>query len=211
MATSRAARFFRQLRRAFVVILMLTASATAALWADSYRLRPPPPPIPPEILETFVGQLRSPRQQVEERTGLHWERCNRNTIGHVNRVNYFIRTFKGDLGLQRHVGIVTGSYVRPFQWDLAGIRYKNWISLYSQSYRSREEYVVQELTIPFWLVTALLAAYPIIAFTRAVRYHRADRRARTSGLCTNCMYDLTGNVSGRCPECGTSVSRKLTQ
>ena len=208
MASSRVARLFRLLHWTFVSVLVLATLGTTALWVDSYRLRPPPPPIPPEILETFVGQLRSPRQQVEERTGLHWERCNRSTIGHVNRVNYFIRTFKGDLGLQRHVGIVTGSYVRPFLWDLAGIRYKNWISLYSQSNRSREEYVVEELSIPFWLVTALLAAYPIIAFTRAVRNHRAERRARTSGLCTNCMYDLTRNVSGRCPECGTALTAR---
>ena len=28
------------------------------------------------------------------------------------------------------------------------------------------------------------------------------------GLCQNCGYDLTGNVSGRCPECGTAVERE---
>lgn len=28
-------------------------------------------------------------------------------------------------------------------------------------------------------------------------------------LCTSCGYDLTGNVSGRCPECFTPVSRKI--
>ena len=26
-------------------------------------------------------------------------------------------------------------------------------------------------------------------------------------LCTNCGYDLTGNVSGRCPECGKDIPR----
>ena len=25
------------------------------------------------------------------------------------------------------------------------------------------------------------------------------------GLCRNCRYNLTGNVSGVCPECGTEV------
>ena len=30
---------------------------------------------------------------------------------------------------------------------------------------------------------------------------RADRRR--AGLCPACGYDLTGNVSGTCPECGT--------
>ena len=28
------------------------------------------------------------------------------------------------------------------------------------------------------------------------------------GQCSNCGYDLTGNVSGRCPECGESLSLK---
>ena len=36
----------------------------------------------------------------------------------------------------------------------------------------------------------------------------ADRRkrARRTGLCPRCRYNLTGNVSGTCPECGTQVA-----
>ncbi len=30
-----------------------------------------------------------------------------------------------------------------------------------------------------------------------------------SGLCRHCGYDLTGNTSGRCPECGTPIHGKL--
>ena len=33
---------------------------------------------------------------------------------------------------------------------------------------------------------------------------RKDLR-RERGLCTHCRYDLTGNESGVCPECGTEV------
>jgi uncharacterized paraquat-inducible protein A len=33
-----------------------------------------------------------------------------------------------------------------------------------------------------------------------------EQRAR-AGQCTTCGYNLTGNVSGTCPECGTSISR----
>jgi hypothetical protein len=32
-----------------------------------------------------------------------------------------------------------------------------------------------------------------------------DRRRIPPGHCRKCGYDLTGNVSGRCPECGTEV------
>ena len=32
---------------------------------------------------------------------------------------------------------------------------------------------------------------------------RQDREKLQPGKCRQCGYDLTGNVSGRCPECGT--------
>ncbi len=35
------------------------------------------------------------------------------------------------------------------------------------------------------------------------RGEAADRKARR--LCVKCGYDLTGNTSGRCPECGPSM------
>ena len=33
------------------------------------------------------------------------------------------------------------------------------------------------------------------------------RRRRKAGLCVTCEYDLTGNVSGVCPECGTKIEQ----
>lgn len=38
-------------------------------------------------------------------------------------------------------------------------------------------------------------------------HSRAYRESRTrgAGLCVNCDYDLTGNVSSTCPECGTKI------
>jgi hypothetical protein len=33
-------------------------------------------------------------------------------------------------------------------------------------------------------------------------------RRRRCGLCTECGYNLTGNVSGMCPECGVDVNPK---
>jgi hypothetical protein len=32
------------------------------------------------------------------------------------------------------------------------------------------------------------------------------RRARLYPWCKNCAYNLTGNTSGICPECGTSIN-----
>ena len=36
----------------------------------------------------------------------------------------------------------------------------------------------------------------------AAKYLREHRRKYPSSACQHCGYDLTGNVSGRCPECG---------
>ena len=35
---------------------------------------------------------------------------------------------------------------------------------------------------------------------------RWQSRVKRLGVCESCGYDLTGNTSGRCPECGTRVS-----
>lgn len=58
------------------------------------------------------------------------------------------------------------------------------------------------VAFPHWLLVLLFAAYPVFAFVRGPcrRRHR-----RTKGLCLNCAYDLTGNVSGVCPECGEQI------
>ena len=49
------------------------------------------------------------------------------------------------------------------------------------------------------LATALTAFGPLIAYSRAW-LRRWERKKR--GQCLGCGYSLTGNVSGRCPECG---------
>ena len=52
------------------------------------------------------------------------------------------------------------------------------------------------LTLPLWVPAGLTAAMPCWWLIR-----RPWRRL--PGLCTRCGYNLTGNVSGVCPECGT--------
>jgi hypothetical protein len=38
------------------------------------------------------------------------------------------------------------------------------------------------------------------------RYLREQLHARGVAICVRCGYDLTGNVSGRCPECGQPMA-----
>ena len=70
------------------------------------------------------------------------------------------------------------------------------------------------LWTPLWAVAVLLGAvastllFTVRAGARALGAgYRAmihDRRA-CSGLCVNCGYNLTGNISGTCPECGKPI------
>ena len=48
-----------------------------------------------------------------------------------------------------------------------------------------------------WAVaaTAVLPAWYVLRKLRSLRHYRA-------GLCPSCNYNLTGNTSGVCPECG---------
>jgi len=48
-----------------------------------------------------------------------------------------------------------------------------------------------------------------IGFAWQVRLFRRVGMKAKPGCCTHCLYDLRGNRSGRCPECGTSTSERV--
>ncbi len=52
--------------------------------------------------------------------------------------------------------------------------------------------------LPLWLPLV------VVAIPTAILWHR-DRRRIPPGHCQQCEYDLTGNESGVCPECGRLV------
>jgi hypothetical protein len=77
-----------------------------------------------------------------------------------------------------------------------GINRRSGPGLLGKTYR------FAEATAPLWAPCILFAAYPTIAFIRGPL--RRWRRRRKD-LCIKCSYDLTGNVSGVCPECGRAT------
>jgi hypothetical protein len=60
---------------------------------------------------------------------------------------------------------------------------------------------VTTLAFPLWMPLLLLGGYTLVTLFRS-RIRRYRRR--TGGRCSECGYDLFGNESGVCPECGTA-------
>ena len=78
---------------------------------------------------------------------------------------------------------VAGVWINTGKWN-CGVRY-------------------YDVHFPLWMPFVLFAAYPTIAFIRSPA--RRQRQRRKLGLCVKCGYDLTGNVTGVCSECGTKL------
>jgi hypothetical protein len=57
---------------------------------------------------------------------------------------------------------------------------------------------VQDVVVPYWFLVATATAATIASAERS-------SRRPPPGCCPHCAYDLTGNVSGVCPECGCAV------
>jgi hypothetical protein len=62
--------------------------------------------------------------------------------------------------------------------------------------------VQHDLVAPYYAIVSVMGVWPVIVGWR--RFKR--RRQKPAGHCLRCSYDLRGNESGICPECGTSVA-----
>ena len=99
------------------------------------------------------------------------------------------------------------SPVKPVDWDFAGFAYCQAPVLPGSDrgriLRDVPPRRVALVVVPLWFPFVIFSAYPVIAFIRGpLRRHQRRRK----GLCVKCGYDLAGNVSGVCPECGAETS-----
>ncbi len=61
-----------------------------------------------------------------------------------------------------------------------------------------------DFRLPFWLLT------PCCVIPTGVLFY-LDRKRPPRGHCRSCGYNLTGNTSGRCPECGSAVEARTSE
>lgn len=66
-----------------------------------------------------------------------------------------------------------------------------------------------------WLMASMVAVFlwSLVngLFLRQALHEEKREMRRRSGLCVTCGYDLTGNTTGRCPECGTPSQTVVTE
>jgi hypothetical protein len=60
---------------------------------------------------------------------------------------------------------------------------------------------LRQVWLPLWLIASALLFLPVV---RTLIGFRSWRRSR-KGCCPFCGYNLTGNTSGACPECGAQI------
>ena len=67
----------------------------------------------------------------------------------------------------------------------------------------------RQTNVVLWLGWPFLLSLPLTIWSICALGMRVRRRTRwREGHCPGCGYNLTGNVSGACPECGAAVPRK---
>jgi hypothetical protein len=163
------------IRKGIIILLTLGVVGSCGLWLAAY---------------TVVGQ------EFEEYEDIHGVSV---TFRHSNGTWGFAATdFSGELVLIIITRIDDSLVVPERLYGSAGFHMQVWA--YQEPPWGR--ILSRSFTMPLWAPPLLFAIYPAIAFIRGpLRRWRRHKK----GLCLRCGYDLTGNVSGVCPECGVAV------
>ena len=164
-------------------VCLVLAVASTALWAWSFRRA--------NAIQ-FGGQAR---------TCVVWWAGGR-VIAHVRTAHESGKTGwrwhsyheYGDEPWENYIPGVAG---RKLAWGDFGYVKGSYLAN-SASIRGRFRMIV----FPGWLPPIVLGLLPAWWFPRLRRARRARRRL-AAGLCVQCAYDLRGNPTGVCPECGT--------
>ncbi len=178
------------IRRVSIVLLVATASATALLWARSFAN--PDKGKWPVGWDTIIHPV-TPRKCIYLTSLSGWVRAGSVSLDPgFGPLTPYDRNGWVWLGL----GTLPAPYMSSVK-HLGGL-----ILICNFRFASGD---IRGIALPHWLICLLLFAYPTVAFIRGPlrRYRR-----RKPGLCIKCGYNLTGNESGVCPECGTKIEVK---
>ena len=109
------------------------------------------------------------------------------------------------IGLDRHdivhvwdLDLVNRSGPGRLRAELKFSGWPTWISISNFFRLQSAGFGVRHFRLPIVIILALLAVPTGLVWW-------LDRRKLDDRFCSKCKYDLTGNVSGICPECGEAI------
>ena len=94
-----------------------------------------------------------------------------------------------------------GWWSTPQRWSdllVTNIAHRNLFTRHVAHLSIWDDHDYFDLTVVLWAPLLLMT-------TATVLLWRWERRIRLRGHCKSCGYNLTGNISGVCPECGTGT------
>ena len=175
------------IRKAIIVVLTFAALATLALAVISFRID----------YVTIHGDLE-----------YGW---NPGGIAVNKKCMLFLNADHGEFGIIGHHYILPSRKVSRVAFDWWAVAYsRDTVTLppkmvkrdRSLGREATSQRLFWKATVQLWLLLVLFGAYPVTAFIRGP-LRRWRRRKR--GLCIRCGYNLEGNVSGVCSDCGEAT------
>jgi hypothetical protein len=132
--------------------------------------------------------------------GFNWIRAVKDSSGVGRGVEWYVGCTHGLVYIERY----TSPFALPA--DRLGFRYvpqqqrylnNNWFYYEESSHRL-------EIAFPLPVLVALALALPLGGVY--MHLHKLSKSRAEHRHCRSCGYNLTGNTSGVCPECGTTVT-----
>jgi len=132
-----------------------------------------------------------------------------------------VEMFEHDLPLTDHEKVPGFSYVTldPEWYEIDGNTLFASLGFWNQSFHDSKRIARvrptfkevgtlgitgENIFLPLWFVALLFAVLPASRITTILQQRHTDREH----LCPTCGYNLTGNTSGVCPECGTPATHE---
>ena len=162
------------------IVSLTLCILTMALWARSYW-----------IIDSFDWDRPYARLGISSFRGSLW-------WNHIRYTKTDRIRFSRGPGYHRDRAAGIPADGAPAIWSFAGFR---WVNYNLNLKPAGTGIVVQALRIPDWPLTSATLILPVLWL---VSRRAAIRPPR--GHCRTCGYNLTGNTSGVCPECGTPTT-----
>ncbi len=116
----------------------------------------------------------------------------------AKRTWVFVSGFTIWVGYSERAYNLAVPYQIPMMRDWAGFGFRK----HTAQHDDGRMWSSREACAPIWAIVVILWSYPMVILVRWAgrRLHRNKNL-----ICARCCYNLTGNISGVCPECGRPI------